>query len=88
MAPSTKCKIICKYCKETPTCLALCSCKMYYVVSKDPSMSRACIHFGLYMHLVAKGEYRDLLFKIWSEIKAQVERTPNAKASAISIVVG
>ena len=63
-ASMTKCKIICKYCKETPTCLALCNCKMYNVVSKDPLMSRACIHFGSHLHPVAKDECKDAIMKI------------------------
>ena len=86
-ALSLKCKVICKYCKETPSCLALCNCKMYYVVLKDPTMSRACVHFGTHMHLVEKGECRDVVLQIWNEIKVQVEKTPTAKASAIGIAM-
>ena len=56
--PLKRCNLVCKFCKVTPFCLALCPYKMYYVVSKDPQMSRACIHFGTHEHLVAKGNCR------------------------------
>ena len=59
--PSRRCKLVCKLCKTTPLCLVLCPCRMYYVVSKDPLMTRACIHIGTHNHLVAKGHYRDAM---------------------------
>ena len=83
-----KCKLVCKYCKVTPSCLAVCHCKLFYAVSKDPNMSRACIHIGTHKHPVAKGDCRDEMDQIREEIKTQVAKTPSAKASAIGIGLG
>ena len=83
-----KYKLVCKYCKVTPSCLVVCHCKLFYVVSKDPNMSRACIHIGTHKHPVAKGDCRDAMDQIREEIKTQVAKTPSAKASAIGIAVG
>ena len=41
---------------------------MYYVVLKDPFMSRACIHFGTHDHPMAKGECREAVAQIKNEI--------------------
>ena len=85
---SKKFKIVCKFCKLAPSCIATCQCKMFYVVSKDPLMSRACIHIGTHMHPVAKEDCRDAMDQIRDEIRSQVAKTPTAKASAIGIAVG
>ena len=84
---SKKFKIICKFCKLAPSCVATCQCKMFYIVSKDPLMSRACIHIGTHMHLVAKGDCTDAMDQVRNEIKSQVAKTPTAKTSAIGIAV-
>ena len=94
MAPNSspaalkKCNLVCKYCKVTPSCLALCPYKVYYVVSKDPVMSRACIQFGTHEHPMAKGNCHAAMDQIRDTVKAEVSKTPIAKASAIQIVVG
>ena len=85
---SKKFKIVCKFCKLVPSCIATCECKMFYVVSKDPLMSRACIHIGTHVHPVAKGDCRDAMDQIRDEIRSQAAKTPTAKASAIGIAVG
>ena len=64
-----------------------CDCKMYYVVSKDPQMSRACIHIETHNHPVTKGDCRDVMDQIRDEIKLQVAKTLTAKASTIGIAV-
>ena len=56
-----KCKLVYKYCKVTPSCLAVCHCKLFYAVSKDPNISRACIHIGSLKHPVTKGDCRDAM---------------------------
>ena len=61
---------------------------MYYVVSKDPLMIRACIHIGTHKNLVAKGHYRDAMVQIQKMVKDQVVKSPNATPSAILLVVG
>ena len=86
--PSPKCKLVCKHCRRTPSCLVLCPCRMFYIVSKDPLMSKACIHIGTHGHLVAKGHCRDALIQIREKVKDEVARTPNATPSAISLAVG
>ena len=87
LTPSKKYNLVCKFCKVTPLCLALCPCKMYYVVSKDPAMSLACIRFGIHEHPVAKGNCCTAMDEIWKNVKAEVAKTPSAKASTIHIAV-
>ena len=53
-----KCKLVCRFCKVISTSLEVCPCKLFYVVSKDPTMSRACIHMGTHFHPIAKGDCR------------------------------
>ena len=86
--PLKRCNLLCKFCKVTPSCLALCPYKMYYIVSKDPQMSRACIHFGTHEHPIAKGNCRAAMEQIRNTVMAQVSKTPTAKSSAIEIAVG
>ena len=86
--PPRRYNLVCKFCKVIPSYLALCPCKMYYVISKDPEMSRACIHFGSHEHPMTKGNCRAAMDQIWDSVKAQVAKTPTAKASAIGMFVG
>ena len=86
--PLKRCNLVCKFCKVIPSCLALCPCKMYYVVSKDPQMSRACIHFGTHEHPVAKDNCRAAMEQIWDTVMAQVSKTPTTKSNAFEIAVG
>ena len=94
MTPNTctlsikRCNLVCKFCKVTPSYLALCPCKIYYVISKDHQMSRACIHFETHEHHVAKGTCRATMEQIRNTMKAQVAKMPTAKASTIEIAVG
>ena len=76
-----KCKLVCKYCKAILSCLGVCHCKLFYAVSKDPNMSRACIHIGTHKHPVAKDDCRDAMDQIRKEIKVQVAKIPSTKAS-------
>ena len=56
-----RCTLLCRICKSTPVCLKLCPCKMSYITSKDPRMSRACVHLGTHEHLVATSECREAM---------------------------
>ena len=56
-----KCSVLCRICKSTPNCLKLCPCKMYYIKSKNPEMSRACVHFGTHEHPVATRDCREAM---------------------------
>jgi hypothetical protein len=84
----SKCTIVYHLCKATPVCFKLCLCKMFYIVSKDPNMSRAAMHFGAHGHPMADGECREVVDIIRQQIITQVARTPNAKSSAIGMAVG
>ena len=66
---TVKCKLVCKLYKVTPTCLELCPCKLFYVVSKDPTMSRACIHMDTHLHPMAKEDCRAAMDQIREEVK-------------------
>ena len=83
-----KCKLVCRFCKVTPTCLELCPCKLFYVVSKDLTMSRACIHMGTHFHLVEKRDCRAAMDQIQEEVKIQVAKIPSVKASALELQLG
>ena len=66
---TVKCKLVCRFCKVTPTCLELCPCKLFYAVSKDSTMSRACIYMGTHLHSVAKGDCKAAMDQIQEEVK-------------------
>ena len=83
-----RCTVLCRICKSTPSCLRLCACKMFYITSRIPQMTRACVHFGTHNHPVATGECREAMDIIREKVKEQVSKTPHAKASTISLVVG
>ena len=83
-----KCTILCRICTSTPSCLKLCSCKMFYITSKNPLMSRTCVHFGSHDHLVATRDCREAMDIIHEKVRDQVAKTPHAKSSAISLAVG
>ena len=85
--PSQKCKLVCKHCRIIPSCIVLCSYRMYYIVFKDPKMTKACVHIGMHKHLVAKGHCRDAIVQICEKVKHQVAKTPNATLSAISLAL-
>ena len=50
---SRKSSVLGRICKSTPTCLKLCFYKMYYTTSKNPEMSRTCVHFRTHEHPIA-----------------------------------
>jgi hypothetical protein len=54
----SKCSVVCRLCKSTPSCLKLCSYKMHYIVSKNPNMTRAAVHLGTHDHPVVDGDCR------------------------------
>jgi hypothetical protein len=84
----SKYTLVCRYCKTLPTCLRLCPCRMFYVIPKNLSMTRAAVHIGTYIHPVADGDCREAMDLIRGQIMTQVALTPNAKNSAIGMVVG
>lgn len=83
-APSSS-TLVCKICKLPPTCINTCPCRMYYVLSKGQTMTRACIHFGSHEHPVSDGMCRETIDKIHALIGEEVSKTPNAKNSAIAL---
>jgi hypothetical protein len=74
--------IVCKSCNVLPTCVALCTAKIYYVTG-TPHMTRACVHLGSHDHPVKYGNHRDFIDLADSLIGDHVERTPSATRSAI-----
>ena len=82
-----KCSLVCRLCKRTPSCLARCDAMMYYVVSRNPRMTRAAVHFGTHDHPIAPGESREAISEIHDAMKEQAFRTPKAKLSAIGMAV-
>ena len=83
-----RCTVLCRICKSTPSCLRLCACKMFYITSRIPHMTWACVHFGIHDHPVATGECMEAMDIIREKVREQVSKTPHTKASAISLVVG
>ena len=69
-----KCKLVCKYCKVIPSYLAVCHCKLFYAVSKDPNISRTCIHIGTHKHPIAKGDCRDAMDQIRRRLRSRLRR--------------
>ena len=66
-----KCSLVCCVCKKTPSCFAMCEASMYYVVSRNPKMTRAALHFGTHDHHVADNESREAISEIHEAVKAQ-----------------
>ena len=81
-APPTESTLVCKVCKEPPSCIATCGAKIYYVAGKS-NHTRACIHLGNHDHPVKVGDYRDTKAEISGLIEEQIEKTPQATKSAV-----
>ena len=56
---------------------------MFYIIIKDPLMSKACVHIGTHDHPIANGECREAMDIIRVAMKNHVAKTPTAKSSAI-----
>ena len=82
-----KCSLVCRLCKRTPSCLAMCEALIYYVVSWNPKMTQAAVHFGTHDHHVAPRESREAISKIHDAVEAQVSRMPKVMLSAIGMAV-
>ena len=74
--------LVCRICKQPPTCIALCEAKIFYVHGKNSSQ-RACIHIGTHQHPVKVGDCRDSRKRINALLEEHVERTPQATHSKI-----
>jgi hypothetical protein len=80
--PPTESTLVCKVCKEPPTCISTYGAKIYYVAAKN-NHTRACIHLGTHNHPVKVGDYRDTKAEISGLIEEQIEKTPHATKSAV-----
>jgi hypothetical protein len=80
--PPTNSTLVCKVCKEPPTCIATYGAKIYYVAGKIKH-TRACIHIRTHAHPVNVGDYRDTKAEISGLIEEQIEKTPQATKSAV-----
>ena len=83
-----RCTLLCRICKSTSICLKLCLYKMFYITSKDPHISCACVHLGIHKHPIATGECWKAMDIIRERVRDHVTKTPHVKASAISLAVG
>ena len=82
--PTTS-SLVCKICKLPPTCINTCPCRIYYILGKRLTMTRACIHFGNHEHPVSDGMCRETIDQIHTLIGEEVSKTPTAKNSAIAL---
>ena len=74
--------LVCKIYRDLLMCIATCGARIYYV-SRSANMTRACLHLGLYKHLVKVGEDQKIKEKTRKLIEKQVKRTPKATNSTI-----
>ena len=58
---------------------------MFYITSKNPHMSEACVHFGTHDYRVASKDCRKAMDIIQEEVRDEVARTPHAMRSTISL---
>jgi hypothetical protein len=84
--PPTGSTVVCKSCNVPPTCVAICTAKIYYVTG-TPHMTRACVHLGSHDHPVKAGDHRDFIDMTNNLIGDQVERTPSATRSTIMLEI-
>ena len=58
LAEEDRTKITCQYCKQIVHCIETCSCKVYYIIPGDKTMTRLMIHIGQHNHPVEPGTSR------------------------------
>ena len=73
--PPSGSTLICKICKGSSTCAALCNAKIFYVHGDDSSQ-RAYIHLSHHRHPIKVGDYRHSRKKIDALIEEHIDRTP------------
>lgn len=73
-----------KVSKSTPSCSALCTPCIYYLLSMVDKL-RAGTHLGYHCHPVATGQCHESLEMIASLIATKVEKTPMTKNSTIAL---
>jgi hypothetical protein len=86
-SPPMKSTVVCKVCKTPPSCLNVCSSRIYYILG-PPAMSRACVHIGSHKHPVKIGADREAQEQFTTLLNDEVERTPTATNSAIVLEAG
>jgi hypothetical protein len=84
--PPTRLTVVCKSCNVPPTCVAICTAKIYYVTG-TAHMTRVCVHLGSHDHPVKSGDHRDFIDLADSLIGDQIECTPSATRSAIVLEI-
>ena len=80
--PSVRSTSVCKSCNVPPTCVVVCTAKIYYVYG-TPHMTRVCVHLEFHDHPVKSSGHQDFIDLTDSLIGDYVERTPSAIRSAI-----
>jgi len=84
MIPSTS-SLGCKFYHSYPFYVTDCGGRIYYVVHRLQSMSKAVIHLGVHNHFVAYGKCWEFVKETRRLIAEEVDRTPNVKISSISL---
>ena len=74
--------LVCKFCKEPPSCIARCNVRVYYVCGNS-TLTRAFIHLGIHKHPVKDGELRDMQERTRDLIGEQMERKSSTTNSTI-----
>ena len=64
-----KSKIICHYCQQVVSCIAVSSCMVYYILPIDVNMTHLAIHIGEHCHNVQQGTKRASIEKIRSLVR-------------------
>jgi len=73
--------LVCRVCKQPPSCIAKCAVKAYYILG-NRRMTRAFVYLGVHEHPVKDGELRDLQDRTRVLISEQTKRTPTATNSS------
>jgi len=74
MCHPTHSTIVCRYYKNPPSCVSTFSARIYYVVHKLPTVTRACIHFGSHNHHVSIGGCCESIMTTKELMKLEVEK--------------
>ncbi len=84
LSPSVS-SFACKFCHYPPLCVADCLRQIYYVVHRLPTITKETIHLGIHKYPMADGKCKEFVDKARRLIVKQVNCTPDAKISMISL---
>ena len=64
LAENEKSRIFCHFCQKTAYCVQKCKCMVYYVMPKDPSVTRLMLHLGVHDHPVQPGTSKAMIERV------------------------